>query len=169
MTSAEKRQLEWAVEDIAAGRYRKGVAAICRLIRIVVPDLAPPIVPAPLDVPKGKGVLRTGPVAIRKRRETRSRSALAAYRAAWPFCQLLSCLQPGDPHHIVKRSAGGSDDASNLFAVLLFVWKLAARFEDWLVDRAYYRAYREAHGCSRARARLALAARIVAEREAETR
>ena len=143
MNGKVSREIEWAIDELAAGKYLRALKRLCFVRGIPVPDMKRPRLRA-----VGGGALPGGPhlghsvsqapdVAVpphERPRVARERDAepvtplpkpakrhvdrdlVAEFAARHPGCSLINCSGSGeiDTHHITKRSAGGSDDASNL-------------------------------------------------------
>lgn len=116
MRAAERRRVSWVVDDLAAGKVSEAIVVLCRMIgRMDIPEChqraTPQLVRANTEGPKAFTVPRSAATRVK------NPDVLAAYRKAWPFCQLIGCFAPAEPHHIQKRSLGGSDAEANLVAL----------------------------------------------------
>ena len=103
-----------AIRMLERGQYLDAHAELCRLTGYAG-RMPAPIVPA--VVPEvGRGVVVPGPQPKPQGR-IEDREVLDAFAAANPWCWIRGCGRRANrPHHIRKRSDGGGDVWSNLFA-----------------------------------------------------
>ena len=144
LSSKAEREIEFAIDELSSGRVRAALQRLCRLRGIrTVPELrekARPVIQRLVNAVEVSDTLRTDPpvrVTIQGHeyellRERRSREPVTPlpkpakrhvdrlmveeFAVMHPGCSLINCGGSGeiDTHHITKRSAGGSDAASNL-------------------------------------------------------
>jgi hypothetical protein len=155
MNGKVTREIEFAIHELASGKYASALRRLCYVRGVPVPELK-----RPRSRAVGGGALSGGPreghsvsqapgvavppherpdVAVQRDREPVTplpkptkrhvdRDLLAEFRAKFPTCCLQDCVQPAHPHHLVSRSDGGSDAHENL-APLCFLHHIGV--EGW--------------------------------------
>jgi hypothetical protein len=119
MTSAERRQIGQAIKEYDHLRSESGRELLCRLAKEHAPDP-----PGPLHVIANKILDRAAKEAYyapqpKPRKRLVSRKALREYRAAHPFCEVVTCGAEAcpEPHHIISRKMKGDDVPANLLSL----------------------------------------------------
>lgn len=134
------RELESIADDVVAGRPQKALERLAALLGWrAVPDLKrqkrDELATARLTIERLQRELRhaqTFPPVVAEQipnvgktvtplpkptKRVVDRDSLAEFRAQFPTCAVRGCGLEADPHHLVKRSAGGSDAHENLLAL----------------------------------------------------
>ena len=143
LSAKAAREVEWAIQEIAAGKPRQALKRLCYIRGWPVPDMKRPRLRAvgggalPGGRTREHSVSQAPGVAVpphERPRVARERDAepvtplpkpakrhvdrlmVEEFAVMHPGCSLINCGGSGeiDTHHITKRSAGGSDAASNL-------------------------------------------------------
>lgn len=122
------REIDWAIDEIAAGNIRQGLKRLCDLRGKPLPEIKTPkkrtvrvTLPPPPDGATGWKLLvpqdsrRIAPLP-KSRKRIVDRKALKAYRATSELCELVRCCEPPcpEPHHLISRKMKGDDVPSNL-------------------------------------------------------
>lgn len=142
LSAKAARALEAVADDVVAGRLQRALERLAGMLGWrAVPDLKrqkrDELATARLKIERLERMLReaqaqaarpvstasmtidTRPVTPLPKPQKRvvDRDLLAAFREQFPTCAVRGCGRDADPHHLVKRSEGGSDAHENLLAL----------------------------------------------------
>lgn len=118
-TSAERRQIGLAIREFDHGRGEAMRALLCRLAKEFAPEwptLAPALQPANETKTPGRAQPKPNPRTIDGNLLDRYRLLPCALRGAdcWWNITNDTRYHLSDPHHLIRRSAGGGDCDENL-------------------------------------------------------
>jgi hypothetical protein len=155
------REIDWAIDEIAAGNVKQGLGRLCRLRGKPMPEIRV------RKMTKAERVAKTTKTAGRAKPKPDPRlkapDVLARYRLmpcavagedCWHVLSDRMAGCPSDPHHLIRRSAGGPDTDENLIALCrghhtgnlgwhtLRPWPWYRRFRDRLSAEDYAKVER---------------------------
>lgn len=143
LSAKATRELEAVADDVVAGRLQRALERLANMLGWRhVPDLKrakrDELATARLKIERLERMLReaqahaervvsTAAVTIDTRvrpipkpqKRVVDRDSLSGFREQFPTCAVRGCGLDADPHHLVKRSEGGSDAHENLLALCL--------------------------------------------------
>ena len=142
LSAKAERELESVADDVVAGRLQRALERLAGLLGWRhIPDLEQQkrdeLATARLKIERLQRELRhaqTFPPVVAEQspnvgktvtplpkppKRVVDRDLLAEFREQFPTCAVRNCGLEADPHHLVKRSEGGSDAHENLLALCL--------------------------------------------------